>query len=398
MNLNLSLEDENFRQEAAEFLNDHLTKDMRESARLGAGVWADFDLAMRWQKILYANGRIAPNWPKEYGGWELSVVERYLWQSECAKAGTPRIPVMGLSMCGPVLMKYGTPEQKEKFLPRILSGEDFWCQGYSEPGSGSDLASLQCKAERDGDEYVINGTKIWTTYAQYSNWIFCLVRTDNSGKPQQGISFVLIPMDAEGVTQTPIITLAGDHEVNQVFFDNVRIPIENLVGEENDGWTVAKYLLEHERGGSFASGMKQKLNSIKQIAAQETHSDNLLINDPDFNRKLADAEIRLLGVDTTEQRIIAGISDGSGGPGAPSTLKLMGSEVGQMLDELALQSIALYAHPDFLHAREGRTNWSAGPNYAIPVAGSYLNNRASTIYGGSSEVQRNILSKVLFGL
>lgn len=398
MNLDFGAADLAFRDETRGFLDTHLTADMREAAARGAGVWADHELALRWQKILHAHGKVAPSWPVEHGGAGWSLVQRYIWEAECALAGAPRIPAMGLRMCGPVLMKYGTPEQKERFLPRILSGEDIWCQGYSEPQAGSDLAALQCRAERDGDDYIVNGTKIWTTYAQFANWIFCLVRTDGSGKPQQGISFLLIPMESEGLSWTPIITLAGDHEVNQVFFDNVRVPAEYLVGEENDGWSVAKYLLEHERGGSFAAGMKRKLAVLRRIAREEEVAGGRLIDDPDFARRLADAEIAVSGIDITEQRIISRLSAGEAGGADPSFLKLRGTEMTQVLDELALEAIGHFAAADYLPAREGRSNWHPGPDHAVPLAGMYLNNRAATIYGGSSEVQRNIMSKVLFGL
>ncbi|MEO0981298.1 MAG: acyl-CoA dehydrogenase family protein [Pseudomonadota bacterium] len=399
MNLDLSPADEAFRAETRAFLDEHLTPDMRADAARGAGVWAEHELALRWQKILHQYGRVAPSWPKEHGGCEWSVVQRYIWDSENAMATAPRIPAMGLKMCGPVLMKYGTPEQKARFLPRILSGDDIWCQGYSEPGSGSDLASLQCRAERDGDSYVVNGTKIWTTYAQFSNWIFCLVRTNADGRPQEGISFLLIAMDSPGLTVQPIITLAGDHEVNQVFFDDVRVPVSNLVGDENQGWTVAKYLLEHERGGSFAAGMKRKLAVLKSMAADEpSGAGDRLIDDPDFACRLADAEIAVSGIDITEQRIISNISTGTAGPADPSFLKLRGTEMTQKLDELAVEAVGQYALPEFVAAREARANWAPGPDCAIPVVGTYFNNRAATIYGGSSEVQRNIMSKVLFSL
>lgn len=398
MNLRLSAEDEAFRTETRAFLNAHLSEDMRAEAARGAGVWAEFDLAMRWHRILYDHGRIAPSWPKQRGGCDWSVVERYIWDAECAAAGAPRLPAMGLRMCGPVLMKYGTPAQKDRFLPRILSGEDFWCQGYSEPQAGSDLAALQCRAERDGEDYIVNGTKIWTTYAQHANWIFCLVRTATGGRPQEGISFLLIPMDAQGITVTPIITLAGDHEVNQVFFDAVRVPVANLVGAENDGWSVAKYLLEHERGGSFAAGMKRKLSTLLRIAREETDDGRRLIETPGFAASLAEAEIAVTGIDITEQRIISKISDGTASPADPSFLKLRGTEMTQKLDALLVAALGVYAGPDYRAAREGRANWAPGPDYAVPVLGAYLNNRAATIYGGSSEVQRNIMSKVLFGL
>ena len=398
MNLDLSPEDTAFRNESRAFLNTHLTAELREEASRGAGVWAEFDLAMRWHRILYAHKRIAPSWPSEFGGNDWSLVQRYIWESECAAAGAPRIPAMGIRMCGPVLMKYGTDEQKARFLPRILSGEDFWCQGYSEPGAGSDLAALQCKAVRDGDHYVVTGTKIWTTYAQFSNWIFCLVRTDTQDRPQKGISFLLIPMDSKGLTVTPIISISGDHEVNQVFFDGVRVPAANLVGEENDGWTVAKYLLEHERGGSFAAGMKHKLTRLKRLLARTRTTTGSAPDQSPLAKRIAEAEITLSAVDITEQRLISRMSSGADVGAEASFLKLQGTETTQTLDELAIEAIGPHAAMDFTAARTGQSNWEAGSPDIIPIMGTYLNNRAATIYGGSSEVQRNIMAKVVLEL
>ncbi|MEL7453970.1 MAG: acyl-CoA dehydrogenase family protein, partial [Pseudomonadota bacterium] len=271
-------------------------------------------------------------------------------------------------------------------------------QGYSEPQAGSDLAALQCKAERDGDDYVVNGTKIWTTYAQYANWIFCLVRTSALDRPQKGISFLLIPMDLPGITFTPIITLAGDHEVNQVFFDNVRVPVKYLVGEEDDGWTVAKHLLEHERAGSYAAAMQRKLSHLKQISQEARNGETRLADDPVFSSRLAQANIDVTAIDITEQRLLQSMSNGSSVPAGPSFLKLRGTEATQQLDELLMDAIGHYSSPDYLAAREDRANWIPGPDHAIPIVGTYFNNRAATVYGGSSEVQRNIMSKLLFQL
>jgi len=391
MNLDLRPEDKTFEDECRAFFETYLTEEMRLETARGAGVWAEFDLAMRWQKILHEHGLIAPSWPKAYGGCEWSLVQRYIWDNLCAEYGAPRIPAMGIRMCGPVLMKYGTDAQKSRFLPRILSGEDVWCQGYSEPGAGSDLAALTCKAVRDGDEYVINGTKIWTTYAQFSNWIFCLVRTRDAGKPQAGISFLLVPMDAPGLTVSEIISISGDHEVNQVFFDDVRVPTSHLVGAENEGWTVAKYLLEHERGGSFAAGLKRRLAQIQAIAVAKA-------TDLQFQTKISAAEIRVRSIDITEQRMISRLSNGDASGAEPSLLKLQGTEMVQELDELAIEALGDHAAPDYLDARYGKSNWRLAEPEDVPIMGLYLNNRAATIYGGSSEVQRNIMSKVVLGL
>ncbi|MEO0549711.1 MAG: acyl-CoA dehydrogenase family protein [Pseudomonadota bacterium] len=391
MNLEKKAEDEAFEAECEAFLNEHLTQDVQQEAARGAGVWAEFDLAMKWQKILHAHGKVAPSWPSEFGGCGWNATQIYIWNTLCASHGAPRIPAMGLQMCGPVLMKYGTQQQKDYFLPRILSGEDFWCQGYSEPGAGSDLAALKCSATRDGDDYIVNGTKIWTTYAQYSNWIFCLVRTKEAERPQKGISFLLIPMNSPGISVTPIISISGDHEVNQVFFDDVRVPCGNLVGEENEGWSISKYLLEHERGGSFSAGLKRRLSLIKNLAS-------LKGAEADYRHQISDAEIRVQTIDLSEKRIMAMLADGTASGSEASMLKLQGTEMIQYLDTLAVEILGPFATPDYLNARLGKTNFWLDGTEDISVMGQYLNNRAATIYGGSSEIQRNILAKFSLGL
>ena len=293
MDLSFKPEYEEFRKEVIDFLDKELTTELREAGKLTASVFSEVEYSSKWHKILHKKGWIGSKWPKEYGGTGWDDMQRYIFASECSKAGAPSPTAMGLAMVGPVLMKYGIQEQKDFYLPRILSGEDFWCQGYSEPGSGSDLASLQCKAVKEGDHYIINGTKIWTTHAQHANRIFCLVRTDNSGKPQQGITFILIDMDTPGIEIKPIITMAGDHEVNQTFFDNVKVPVENVVGEENDGWTVAKYLLEFERGGNYAAGIQSNIEKIKQIASVErSDTGESLLEDDAFLKTLSETEIK----------------------------------------------------------------------------------------------------------
>ncbi|PKQ09522.1 MAG: acyl-CoA dehydrogenase, partial [Alphaproteobacteria bacterium HGW-Alphaproteobacteria-12] len=284
MNLDLTPADADFREDVCAFLDENLTPDLREAGRLTTSAFTDKAWNLAWHKILYKKGWAAPGWPKDYGGTGWSDMQKYIWASECARYGTPHLSPMGLRMCGPMLMKFGTEAQKNFYLPRILSGEDYWCQGYSEPGSGSDLASLQLKAVSDGEDYVLNGTKIWTTHAHFANRMFCLVRTDGSGKPQQGITFLLLDMDTPGIKVEPIITLAGDHEVNQVFFDDVRVPKTNRVGEENDGWTVAKYLLEFERGGAFAAALGVGVEKIREVAAGERGGDGKrLIDDAGFS-------------------------------------------------------------------------------------------------------------------
>ncbi|MBT7756601.1 MAG: acyl-CoA dehydrogenase, partial [Rhodospirillaceae bacterium] len=266
MEMGMTAADQAFRDEVRAFFDEKLTDDMREATNLSSGVFAEFEIGRRWHTALYEQGWIAPSWPAEHGGADWTPMQRYIYDSEAGAAAVPRLFSMGLRMVGPVVMKFGSDEQKNFYLPRILSGEDVWCQGYSEPGSGSDLASLQTRAIVDGDDYVVNGTKIWTTGAQYATRMFCLVRTSTDGKPQEGISFILIDMDTPGITIEPIITLAGDHEVNQVFLDDVRVPIKNRVGPENDGWTVAKYLLEFERGGAaYATTLAAGLEKLRAI-------------------------------------------------------------------------------------------------------------------------------------
>lgn len=401
MHITLAPDDLAFRDEVRAFLDAKLTPDLREQARRQAGVFSEPAVSRRWHAILHEQGWIAPAWPKEYGGTGWSVVRKYIWDTELAEAGSPSLPAMGLQMCGPVLMGYGSEAQKAFHLPRILSGEHYFCQGYSEPQSGSDLASLQCRADRDGDDYVINGTKIWTTHAQHANWMFLLVRTKTEGKPQAGITFLLTPMDVPGLSVRPIITMAGEHEVNQCFFDNVRIPVASRVGEENQGWTVAKYLLEFERGGSYAARIRGLLRSVKAIAADEAGDDgDSLWADADFRRKTLSLEVELTAVDWTERRVIAGLSRGGPvGDATASMLKLKGSETLQMATELALEALGAYAAPDQRESLGAGANVSPiGPDHARTATARYLNTRAATIYGGSSEVQRNILARTALAL
>lgn len=394
MNLDLTPADLAFRDEVRAFLEQAMTADLCAWAAKQAGVWADMPLALRWQQILHEKGWVAPAWPAEHGGPGWSDVQRWIWDAECARIGAPSIPQMGIKMCGPVLMRYGTPEQKAFHLPRILSGEIQWCQGYSEPQAGSDLAALQCRAERRGDVYVVNGSKIWTTYAHVSNWIFCLVRTDASGRPQHGISFLLIPMDTPGISVRPLITIAGDHEVNQVFFDNVEVPVANLVGEENQGWTVAKYLLEFERGGAYASRLRAGMAGVRRIAAAEG-----VLEDAGFAGKLALMDAEIEAIDITERRLIAALASGRPVGGAPSMLKLVGTEAVQKIDELRIEAVGVWGQVDYAPVRHAQhVNGIAGPDHAVAAMGRYLNNRAATIYGGSSEVQRNIMARMELGL
>jgi alkylation response protein AidB-like acyl-CoA dehydrogenase len=402
MDLAMRPEDVAFRDEVRAFLNDNLTEELRAHARLTPGILADHDLRVEWLKRLHKRGWSAPSWPVEYGGPGWTVMQRFIFASECAAAGTPISSNMGLSMVGPTLMGHGRDDQKAYYLPRILSGEDWWCQGYSEPGSGSDLASLQTRAVPDGDDYVVNGTKIWTTGAHISNKMFCLVRTDPSAKPQQGISFILIDdMKAKGITVEPIITLAGDHEVNQVFFDDVRVPKKNRVGAENNGWTVAKYLLEFERGGSaHGANLRNAIDRLKKMAEAERSGDGAkLLDDPAFRRKVDETDVEVTAVEFTEHRIMSALSSGQNPGAASSIIKTRGTETNQKITELAVEAIAYYAGPHLMESR----NWGSnvppvGPGHALMVMPKYLNTRASSIYGGSNEVQRNIMAKAVLGL
>jgi alkylation response protein AidB-like acyl-CoA dehydrogenase len=401
MQLTLSPQDEAFRDEVRAFLDAKFTPDLRADSARQAGVFAEPDLARRWQRILFERGWVAPAWPQEHGGTGWSPVQRYIYDTECADAGTPVLPALGLQMCGPVLIGYGTPEQKAWHLPRILSGENYWCQGYSEPQAGSDLASLQCRAVRDGDDYVVNGTKIWTTHAHAANWIFLLVRTDPAAKPQAGISFLLVPMASKGITVRPILSMSGQHDVNQVFFDDVRVPVANRVGAENQGWTVAKYLLEFERGGgSAAVKVRRALKLARAVAAGQRNDVSVpLVQDPDFAARAANVEIQLRALEATERRVISGLSTGRPvGNAIASMLKLRGSELTQKATELGVEALGPYAAPDQTEALRGAIQAEIGPARAtVPVA-YYLNMRASTVFGGCAEVQRDILARAAVGL
>ncbi len=402
MELNLSPQDEAFRTEVRRFLDENLTEDLREAGRKTGGVFAEFAASQRWHKVLARRGWSAPSWPKEYGGTGWTATQRYIFSRECTAVDAPRIFTMGVRMVGPVIMKFGTPEQKTKYLPDIVSGDSVFCQGYSEPGSGSDLASLKTRAVRDGDDYIINGTKIWTTGAHVANRMFCLVRTSTEGKPQDGISFVLLDsMDTPGLTVKPIVTLAGDHEVNQVFFDNVRTPVANRIGPENAGWTVAKYLLEFERGGdAYTPNLHARLEDVRRIAREEAaDGSGRLIDERDFATRLAEVEIAIQGLEMIELQVLSDLSRGRN-PGAVSSLmKIRGSETLQIIDHLGVEALGWYAAPFEPQARLlGHNQPTVTPEYGTTAAPLYLNNRAATIYAGSNEIQRNIIAKAVLGL
>jgi alkylation response protein AidB-like acyl-CoA dehydrogenase len=395
MNLSFSPEEEAFRQEVRDFIAEakpQLPKNLGapEQARLSKNDY------LVWHRLLYKKGWVAPAWPKELGGCDWSVTRRYIYSSEIAKAGMPTTLPFGLGLVGPVIYTFGSEAQKAKFLPRILSGDDWWCQGYSEPGAGSDLATLRCRAVREADHYTVNGQKTWTTLAQYADWIFCLVRTDTNAKPQDGISFLLIDMKSPGITVKPIIILDGAWEVNEVFFDNVKVPAGNLVGEENKGWTYAKFLLAHERSAlASASRSQAALARLKAIAKVEQLDGESLIRDPDFAHKLAALEAELMTLEFTELRILSQEAKGEKVGSESSILKVAGSEIQQRVADLAMEAVGYYALPDDLSLGD---NESGGPDYARGLAGRYFNLRKASIYGGSNEIQRNIIAKAVLGL
>ncbi|MBN9513475.1 MAG: acyl-CoA dehydrogenase family protein [Alphaproteobacteria bacterium] len=402
MDLALSTADQSFRDEVRGFLDEHLTEDLREAGRKTGGVFAEFEAGRRWHRVLAKKGWSAASWPKEYGGTGWNATQRYIFSRECTAADAPRIFSMGLRMVGPVIMKFGTPEQKAKYLPRIVAGDIVFCQGYSEPGSGSDLASLKTRAVQDGDDYVINGTKIWTTGAHVADHMFCLVRTSTEGKPQDGISFVLIDsMKTPGLTVAPILTLAGDHEVNQVFFDNVRTPVANRIGPENAGWTVAKYLLEFERGGeAYTPNLYARIEDVRRIAKEEAaDGSGRLIEERGFAERLAETEMEIQALEMIEMQVLSDLSKGRNPGAISSAMKIRGSETLQRLDHLGVEALAWYAAPFEPEARLlGHNEPTVTPEAGLTAMPLYLNNRASTIYAGSNEIQRNIIAKAVLGL
>ena len=401
LELALDAEERAFRDDVRGFLAEKFTPELRKKAELQTGVFADGGLAAKWHRILFERGWAAPGWPVEHGGAGFSAIQQYIFNDECARAGTPNLPVAGVRLCGPVLIEFGTQQQKDFFLPRILSGEHVWCQGYSEPQAGSDLAALECRAQRDGDEYVINGQKTWTTHAQFAQWIFVLVRTSREGPKQAGISFLLVPMDAPGVTVRPILSMSGEHEVNEVFFDDVRVPVSNLVGEENQGWKVAKFLLVNERGsGSGAAYLKNALGLLNKIIAPDGPFAEAGRH-PSFARRLAEIEIDVSALEQSEHSLLEAVRRGemARGDRLASVHKLHVSDIMQAITELEVEAIGAFAQIDQgpVLFGEGRPSDCVPPRALTPVA-HYLNMRAISIFGGSSEIQRNILTRTALGL
>jgi alkylation response protein AidB-like acyl-CoA dehydrogenase len=398
MDLKFTAEEEAFRSEVLAFLNDRLPQRLASKVSNGRRLTRD-DMA-QWHAILHEKGWLANHWPQAYGGPGWSAVQKFIFENECAIAGAPRIVPFGVNMLGPVLIKYGSEAQKRYWLPRILDGSDWWCQGYSEPGAGSDLASLRMTAVRDGDHYVVNGQKTWTTLGHYANMIFCLVRTATDVRKQEGISFLLIDMNTPGIEVRPIITLDGEHEVNEVFFTDVRVPVANLVGEENRGWTYAKYLLTYERTNIAGVGFSvAALARLKRAAQKITRNGKPLADDPQFAARIAKVEIDLENMKTTNLRVIAAVA-GGGVPGAESSmLKIRGTEIRQEISSLLRRAMGPYAAPFVEEALEGDYAGEAiGPDDAASAAAQYFNNRKLSIFGGSNEIQKNIISKMILGL
>jgi len=398
MDLNYATSDLAFRDSLRSWLAANLPTDLQHKVlnhkRLSR---EDF---VRWHKIVAIQGWVAPNWPVEHGGTGWSKVQQHIWEEECARAGTPAIMPFGVNMVAPVLIAFGSESQKRHYLPRILSCEDWWCQGYSEPGSGSDLASLKTRAERSGDHYIVNGQKTWTTLAQHADMMFCLVRTDSGVRKQEGISFLLMDMKTPGITVRPIKLIDEDVEVNEVFFDNVKVPVANLVGEENKGWTYAKYLLGHERTNIAAVGRsKRELAFLKRIATNQKKNGHPLIDDPIFAHKLAALEIELMALEVTVMRVVAGEVKGRGPGPEASMLKIKGTEVQQLLTELMVEVVGPLGLPFDTAFLEGDAPHSAaGDDDAAPLVPYYYNYRKTSIYGGSNEIQKNIITQMILGL
>ena len=397
MNLSFSEEDLSFQDEVRSFIADNYPADIKN--KMDNGIPLSKEDILTWQRILSKKGWFAVNWPEEYGGTGWTVTQKHIFQNELASANTPTLVPFGVSMCGPVIYSFGTQEQKDKFLPGIINNDVWWCQGYSEPGSGSDLASLKTKAVKDGDHYIVNGTKTWTTMAQHADWIFCLVRTETTDIKQQGISFLLIDMKTPGVEVKPIITIDGSHEVNMVYLDNVKVPVENLIGEEGAGWNIAKFLLAHERTGiGGIPALKREIRRLREITSELPLGEGFLKDDELFMDKLNKLEIDLLAAEYSELRTLASISKG-GHPGPESSiLKIKGTDLQQGLSDLFVEAIGYYAHPfmseEDLASNEGRI----GPDFAANVMPHYLNYRKVSIYGGSNEIQRNVIAKAVLGI
>ena len=403
MDLKFSDEDIAFRNEVKSFIAEAFTPDLQQEMSRSKNGYMSKDAQVTWQKRLFERGWAAPNWPVEHGGAGFTPSQKFLFTQEMDMAGAPHSVPFGFTMVAPVIMAFGSDEQKQRFLPDILETNVWWCQGYSEPGSGSDLASLQMKAEDKGDHYLCNGSKIWTSLAQYADWIFCLVRTAKTEKPQQGISFLLIHMDTPGIRVAPLYTLDGPaegaQEIKQVFFEDVKVPKENVIGEENKGWTYAKYLLEFERGNPYSADLKRSLKKALNLAKEIEVDGSSLAEDPDFISKYSDLERRVMAMEFTELRIFSEVNTGQNiGPGSSSLLKTRGTELQQDISELAVEVIGQYGLPFVRDTQASVNEPDVGHDGAPMIVPSYLNKRKTTIYAGSNEIQRNIIAKAVLGL
>tara|TARA_R110002074_G_scaffold349634_1_gene520229 strand:- start:10472 stop:11668 length:1197 start_codon:yes stop_codon:yes gene_type:complete len=398
MDLNYTPEDQAFQLEVREFLRQNYPKDIQD--KVANGIALKKDDYVRWQKILAKQGWVAPGWPEQYGGPGWTPVQKYIFDEECGAANCLRTVAFGLVMLAPVLMKYGSDEQREKYLADIYNSDVWWCQGYSEPNAGSDLASLQTKAVKQGDHYIVNGSKTWTTHGHYADKMFTLVRTSQEDKKQKGISFLLIDMDAPGVSTSPIVTIDGMHVVNQVFLEDVKVPVENLVGVEGEGWTIAKSLLMHERTYiAQVPRSKKQIERLKKIASEERYNGKPLIEDQSFKAKISAVEIELMALEMTNLRVLSKISAGEA-PGAESSLlKIKGTEVQQSITALLMEAVGYYAFPyDKVTMTQGWQEEPIGHEQAAMLAPHYFDWRKSSIYGGSNEIQKNIMAKAVLGL
>ncbi len=377
-----------FRDEVRDFLARELTPELRQAGRRCSGIFTEYHDGNRWHRILAQRGWSVPHWPVEHGGTGWTPVQHHIFASELAAADAPPRAPMGPGMVAPVIIAFGTPEQQQRWLPGIRSGEDYWCQGYSEPGAGSDLAALQCRAVREGDDYVVNGTKIWTTHAQYANRMFCLVRTATGGKPQAGISFLCFDMATPGITVRPIISISGDHELNQVFFDNVRVPVSGRIGEENQGWTIAKYLLQHERGGAYTPQLRARLRRQRRAFAQAQLQG---AEAGDLALKLAELECAVDAMEAMDMAALRAQMRGEPRGIRPSMGKTLGTELRQRLDEVAVEIAGQYAAVG-LPLDDRLDGPLPLPEEAVYAMSAYLNDRAASIYAGTNEVQRNLIA------
>lgn len=398
MDLKYTEQEQAFQQDVREFLQANYPADIQQ--KVAKGIALKKDDYVRWQKVLADKGWIAPGWPKEFGGPGWTPVEKYIFEEECGAANCLRTVSFGLVMLAPVLMQFGTDEQRKKYLSDIYNSDTWWCQGYSEPNAGSDLASLQTKAVKDGDHYIVNGSKTWTTHGHYADMMFTLVRTSQEDKKQKGISFLLIDMKAAGVTVDPIITVDGMHVVNQIFLEDVKVPVENLVGIEGDGWTIAKYLLQHERTYiAQVPRSKKQIDRLKTLAKKEMYNGKPLIEDSQFSAKIAQVEVELMALEMTNLRVLSKLSAGDS-PGVESSLlKIKGTEVQQSITALLMEAVGYFGFPYIKETMlEGWQDEPIGPEEASVLAPHYFDWRKSSIYGGSNEIQKNIMAKAVLGL